>query len=232
MPIQFMCPNGHPLSAPSKHAGRPGRCPTCDVAYVTPEADRSVASTAKEKASETGSPQENTETGEEAFQFLCPNGHKINTPASLAGQLGQCPRCGERFHIPDTGQPIEQDGEESEGAAEVDGQLVEGEEVIPLAALRPGWRVPASALSGEQTMAEVTSWIWEEKGQEHQVEITLRDGSTLRPSSYAAGLKSQDVGIFGTPNDQGGLTLRALAWDAIALVSVLNLTDEIDELVS
>ena len=96
----------------------------------------------------------------------------------------------------------------------------------------PGWTVPASALSGEQTMAEVTTWIWEEKGQEHQVEITLRDGSTRRPSSYAAGLKSQDVGICGTPNDQGGLRLRAIAWDAIALVSVLNLTDEIDDLLS
>lgn len=229
MPIQFICPNGHPLSAPSKQAGQPGRCPKCDVAYVTPETDRSVAGNAKAKASETGAPQENTELGEEAFQFLCPNGHKINTPASLAGQLGKCPRCGERFHIPDTGQPIERD---AGGAAEDLGKLEDGEEVIPLGAVRPGWTVPASALGGEQTMAEVTTWIWEEKGPEQQVEITLRDGSTLQPSSYAAGLKSKDVGIFGTPNDQGSVTLRAIAWDAIALVSVLNLTDEIDDLLS
>ena len=218
MPIQFICPNGHPLSAPSKQAGRPGRCPTCDVAYVTPEGDRVVASNAK--ASETESPQEDTATGEETFQFLCPNGHKINTPSSLAGQPGQCPRCGERFHIP----------EEFEGPAEAVGNHEDAEAVISLGALRPGWTVPASALNGEQTMAEVTAWIWEEKGQEHQVEITLRDGTVLWPSSYASGLKSEKVGLFGTPDDQGGVTLRAIAWDAIAVLSVVNLTDEIDDL--
>ena len=222
MPIQFICPNGHPLSAPSKQAGKPGRCPKCDVAYVTPETDGGGASNSKAKASETEVPQEDAATDEKTFQFLCPNGHKINAPNRLAGEAGQCPQCGERFHIP----------EESEGAVEEGGNREDVEEVISLGALRPGWTVPASALNGEQTMAEVTAWIWEEKGPEHQVEITLRDGSILRPSSYATGLKSENVGVFGTPDEQGGVTLRAIAWDAIAVVSVVNLTDEIDDLLS
>ena len=39
MPIQFICPNGHPLAAPTKQAGKQGRCPKCDAGYVTPKAD-------------------------------------------------------------------------------------------------------------------------------------------------------------------------------------------------
>ena len=34
------------------------------------------------------------------IRFLCPNGHKLNVKAFLAGQRGICPHCGERFVIP------------------------------------------------------------------------------------------------------------------------------------
>ncbi|MDX1965505.1 MAG: hypothetical protein SFX18_20330 [Pirellulales bacterium] len=36
----------------------------------------------------------------DAIVFLCPNGHKLNGPAKLAGRLGQCPHCQARFQIP------------------------------------------------------------------------------------------------------------------------------------
>ncbi len=39
-------------------------------------------------------------SGEELIVFLCPNGHKLNGPARLAGKTGQCPHCGARFEIP------------------------------------------------------------------------------------------------------------------------------------
>ena len=32
--------------------------------------------------------------------FLCPNGHRLNGPAKLAGRLGQCPHCNTKFQIP------------------------------------------------------------------------------------------------------------------------------------
>ncbi len=38
--------------------------------------------------------------GDELIVFLCPNGHKLNGPARLAGKTGQCPHCGARFEIP------------------------------------------------------------------------------------------------------------------------------------
>ncbi len=39
-------------------------------------------------------------SGDELIVFLCPNGHKLNGPARLAGKTGQCPHCGARFEIP------------------------------------------------------------------------------------------------------------------------------------
>jgi len=37
---------------------------------------------------------------ERQIVFLCPNGHKLNGPARMAGRLGQCPHCGAKFQIP------------------------------------------------------------------------------------------------------------------------------------
>jgi hypothetical protein len=45
-------------------------------------------------------PQPIASTGDELIVFLCPNGHKLNGPARLAGKTGQCPHCGARFEIP------------------------------------------------------------------------------------------------------------------------------------
>lgn len=37
--------------------------------------------------------------------ILCPNGHKLTCPDSLAGKAGKCPHCGQKFRIPEPGAP-------------------------------------------------------------------------------------------------------------------------------
>jgi len=32
--IKFLCPTGHPLNAPEKLAGKPGKCPRCGTAFL------------------------------------------------------------------------------------------------------------------------------------------------------------------------------------------------------
>ena len=49
--------------------------------------------------------------------FPCPNGHKLNGPASLQGQPGQCPHCGAKFRI-----PVFEPSEQIEGAPQDDGE--------------------------------------------------------------------------------------------------------------
>ncbi|MCE9606576.1 MAG: hypothetical protein K8U03_16930 [Planctomycetia bacterium] len=37
--------------------------------------------------------------------ILCPNGHKLTCPDSLAGKAGKCPHCGAKFRIPEPTPP-------------------------------------------------------------------------------------------------------------------------------
>jgi hypothetical protein len=39
------------------------------------------------------------------IKFHCPNGHKLNVKAFLAGKKGVCPKCGTRLRIPDSSEP-------------------------------------------------------------------------------------------------------------------------------
>jgi GYF domain 2 len=41
------------------------------------------------------------------IRFLCPNGHKLNVKADLAGKRASCPECGAKLQIPGTsGEPV------------------------------------------------------------------------------------------------------------------------------
>lgn len=55
------------------------------------------------------------DAGGDTIVFLCPNGHKLNGPASLQGKPGQCPHCKERFVIPDYSEDEEQEPEPDQG---------------------------------------------------------------------------------------------------------------------
>lgn len=124
--IKFLCPNGHPLSAPENLAGKAGKCPKCGLAFVVPTLEELNAAAeetppepepepefappeeepaAEEMPAEDQPPQSPIEGGSakpspEIFVFLCPNGHKLNGPPSLKGKAGQCPHCGAKFRIP------------------------------------------------------------------------------------------------------------------------------------
>src|SRR4029079_2436042 len=106
--IKFLCPTGHPLNAPEKLSGKPGKCPRCGIAFLVPQVSEATAAgqsgigAAGSGAAilpATGSGT-NLIQAEEIFFFLCPNGHKLNGPPSLKGKPGQCPQCGARFLIP------------------------------------------------------------------------------------------------------------------------------------
>ena len=110
MMIDFLCPNGHQLKASPDRIGKPGKCPKCGSKFVVPEAD--------EDEEEVEAPAKKGET----IAFLCPNGHHLTGPARLQGRPGQCPHCGERFHI-----PTYEDGDEADdsGTSEEDSEATE-----------------------------------------------------------------------------------------------------------
>src|SRR5438045_907461 len=50
------------------------------------------------------------------IKFLCPNGHKMNVKAFLAGKRGKCPKCGASVRIPQE-TPASDSGEDLLGDA-------------------------------------------------------------------------------------------------------------------
>ena len=210
MPIQFICPNGHPLSAPNKQAGKPGRCPKCDVAYVTPPREDEQPDPDAGRA----------EDGDGTFEFLCPNGHKIKASEEVAGQKAKCPECGERFRVPEHGS------DPGDEAPVID---VDADEVVPVPAIaeiplgdvQVGWSVPDNVLQGEHGMAQVIAWIWDQKEPGVPVEMQLRDGSVMQADCYAPGLSSRNLGVFGVRTESGQIELSAIQWDAVAAARII-----------
>jgi GYF domain 2 len=77
------------------------------------------------------------------IKFHCPNGHKLNVKAFLAGKKGVCPKCGTKFRIPAESEPgLDSDLEEGDaGASGIksgNGSPAANRPQIPVAAAVPG----------------------------------------------------------------------------------------------
>ena len=143
MVIKFLCPNGHQLSAPENMAGKKGKCPKCQSAFVVPTMAEVAAASAEPpgaEQTEAAGPASATaaandaaiasgsgkgQTAGEMFVFLCPNGHKLNGPPSLKGKAGQCPHCGAKFRIP-TDDEEEEEAQEDQSNGQQPLQVVVG----------------------------------------------------------------------------------------------------------
>ncbi len=130
MVIKFICPNGHQLSAPDDRAGKTGKCPKCETAFVVPGLDELNED---EPSDELDTREESAESGTAAagdradvIVFLCPNGHKLNGPASLKGRPGQCPHCGAKFVIPGDDDEEEEPLDTASDAVETSGEGAAG----------------------------------------------------------------------------------------------------------
>ena len=52
------------------------------------------------------------------IRFSCPNGHKLNVKAFLAGKRGVCPQCGAKFLIPSQTNSLDSEIGRSNAAGE------------------------------------------------------------------------------------------------------------------
>lgn len=108
------------------------------------------------------------------IKFHCPNGHKLNVKAFLAGKRGICPKCGTKMLIPTTSEPglIDSDVEEtdaSQAAAKSNGSgaIAAAAASAPVAAAAPSApavsAAPAAtgaAPAANDPIAEAPAAIW------------------------------------------------------------------------
>lgn len=113
--IEFLCPNGHKIRCQAEQAGRPAKCPRCEVKFRVPDSAELAAGesdvlskqdladfdvTDEKAPSQNGGSKASGSKAGHQMEFLCPNGHRLFGSTDLAGRPGECPDCGSRFRIP------------------------------------------------------------------------------------------------------------------------------------
>jgi hypothetical protein len=223
MPLEFNCPNGHRIVCQDELAGRDAKCPKCGVAFRIPATSGAPAvrlagvAGGAAPVTATGSPGESSlnnpvarPPAENTIVFLCPNGHRLNAPARMQGQAGQCPHCSAKFLIPNMS--------ETEQVEEVDLASIADRELGPLDAGVD----PALQRSAINPLCQLMRTLWNEKQQGGVVELHLKGGTMLVPDWFDERLSRQSHGLFASQSADGTVTMTAVAWDKVARVVVRN----------
>jgi hypothetical protein len=249
MVIKFVCPNGHPLSAPETLAGKAGKCPKCATPFVVPSPEEgpgqngepenadvtSGSATTPTAGIGTGSSKSGVQSGE-LFVFLCPNGHKLNGPPSLKGKAGQCPHCGAKFIIP-SDDDVE---EEPEQAAE------ELAETAPAGGSSPGSSFAAlfggpqeedvldasveeeepdidPVPQGIHALGYIVGRLWDKRDDNSELEIFLQEGEIMSPDFYSEVLSTDQFGVFANLEGDGTYAITVIPWTAVRRVGMRRL---------
>lgn len=176
--------------------------------------------------------------------FLCPAGHQLHGPLSLAGRAGQCPHCGARFRIPTLeemaaaaegpAEPAQVAPAEPENefipppAEEFTGELLEDVEILD-DELTDGIGHEGAAsklpIEGRHPTAVAFEELWPLHGPSVTVEIYLKQNQTLVPVRYARELSQGAVGVFAARDEQGRFTLQVVPWDEVCRVEIRGVTE-------
>jgi hypothetical protein len=247
MPIKFLCPNGHQLTAPDNLAGRPGKCPKCNTPFVVPKAEPEAPpaeAPAAESTADGGAAVEQIGQGSgkgklnppDMFIFLCPNGHKLNGPSSLKGKAGQCPHCGAKFRIPDDDDDMElpEAPEESDAAASSSEQFVfpgfesdqNIEEIYEAVEVEDTLDPPPD---GIHPLCYIVGRVWDRKGDDTELEIFLAEGEIVSPELYSEVLSIKEFGVFGTQEGDGTYSVTIIPWSTVRKIGIRKLPELSDK---
>ncbi|MEN6405750.1 MAG: hypothetical protein ABFC77_04680 [Thermoguttaceae bacterium] len=227
--IEFLCPNGHRIRCQAAQAGRPAKCPRCGVKFLVPDPMASNVSPATGADSDVSRP-DFTESGasskrlptlgdaekkEQAFEFLCPNGHRLHGPISLQGKPGECPLCQARFRIP----TYENVSTEDVAAGDVVLGRIDDRSSSDLARLASTDRGAAG-----QAMAALFARLWDLRSEDTTIELRLRDGEAIVPYQFLKKLSQQSgQGVFTVKEPDGSTAVVVMAWNAVARATVRGL---------
>jgi hypothetical protein len=221
-----------------------GSNPEIRVADSSPN----LTSDSRTQVAASGSgPQPTTPSGEPVIVFLCPNGHKLNGPASLQGRPGKCPHCGARFIIPKLEDDEDDDEQGAPYVSSLSGNLTDktlpaidpnGQALVAPAApsdagqmhfdfgdLGESLDFVGTADVQRHPMAGIFMHLWQRRAPGTLVELYLKGGEILTPDWYATRLSQDSYGLFGLHDTDGSYTLVAVNWESVDRVAVRGMSE-------
>jgi len=236
--IEFLCPNGHRIRCGEDRAGKPAKCPKCNVKFLIPTLEEIRAAQGSENSGAATYSRDRTR-----IQFLCPNGHRLFGSSDLQGRPGQCPECGVRFRIPVVEELSEHEAEEAiplSLAPEPSPHLVAGmglgdSAVVPDSGLHlelfpsrlPGdSRVEMRSDSSRgdqiagQSFGELFQKVWASRPIASTVQIRLEDGQTMTVLKFRPFGHNGEYAAFIVEDSALGAGLVVIPWQAVRMVHI------------
>lgn len=242
MAIEFLCPNGHRIRCGEERAGKPAKCPKCNVKFLIPTLEEIRAAQGANGVGNATLSRDRTR-----IQFLCPNGHRLFGSRDLQGRPGQCPECGVRFRIPVVEELPENEVEEAVPltlAPEPGPHLVAGtglgdSAVVPdsgihleLFSSRPqedsrvadSHRMEWGSARGSQ-LGELFQKVWANRPMASTVQIQLEDGQTLTILKFRPFGLNGEYGAFIVEESALGAGLVVIPWRCVRMIYVSGLKE-------
>jgi hypothetical protein len=96
------------------------------------------------------------------IKFHCPNGHKLNVKAFLAGKRGVCPKCGARMRIPTNSDAslVDSDLEETDASQHPSKSNGAGRVAAPAVSAAPAAAGAVPVTGDDDPIAQAPSAIW------------------------------------------------------------------------
>ncbi|ASV73838.1 hypothetical protein THTE_1236 [Thermogutta terrifontis] len=241
--IEFLCPNGHRIRCGEDRAGKPAKCPKCNVKFLIPTLEEIRAAQGGENSGAATYSRDRTR-----IQFLCPNGHRLFGSADLQGRPGQCPECGARFRIPVVEELSGNEAEEAiplSLAPEPSPHLVTGtglgdSAVVPDSGIHlelfpsrsPGdsrLEMRGDSSRGDQlagqSFGELFQKVWASRPIASTVQIRLEDGQIMTVLKFRPFGRNGEYAAFIVEDSALGAGLVVIPWQAVRMIHISGLKE-------
>ncbi|PHR98613.1 MAG: hypothetical protein COA78_25865 [Blastopirellula sp.] len=185
--------------------------------------------------------------------FLCPSGHKLNSPRKLQGEPGQCPHCGIKFRVPrvdpvvvdsPTNEAIELDSSTdvspssqdliSEGGISAilsaDDQVLDDSSSLDAASGSSSIHMKnspaANVLSGRASrLFQEFLILWSTKSADSVIELHLPDGEIFSPQLFSRSRSTSEYGYFARETQPDTFIVHIIPWVSVCRIVASGLTN-------
>lgn len=232
--IQFLCPNGHELSAPARMAGKKGRCPDCDARFIVPASEESEEAGTDVSVPETAESETAESEDSKTDSSQNPGSLKIQSPPPPPVSVSQNSE-GRPFLYPNLA--VGAGGSIDVGLEEAIQSIPEALRMDPMAKFF--WALWNQEAEGENASGEASKDTLEEAAEESpisskligkalkssqsgKIEMHTADGKVFVPVAFYEDKSLSPIGFFEALDEQKRKITLVIRWDSIVRLTLVH----------